>query len=78
MSFAVKPSRRLQNVGFCEFLGSFLDSLFRGNDGVEIGNGEKFAKGRISGERSRACARRTLTLALSHKGRGDPLSVICT
>ena len=41
MSFAVKPSRRLPNVGF----GAFLDSLFRGNDGVEIGNGEKFAKG---------------------------------
>ena len=27
---------------------------------------------------SRACARRTLTLALSHKGRGDPLVAIRT
>ena len=33
---------------------------------------------RASRPRSRACARRTLTLALSHKGRGDPLAVIHT
>ena len=64
MSFAVNPLRRLQNMGFCEFLAAVdilrsraarfsgdvrnprfradappLDSRFRGNDGVETGNG---------------------------------------
>ena len=32
---------------------------------------------RASRRRSRACARRALTLALSHEGRGDPPAVIC-
>ena len=34
---------------------------------------EKFAKGRIANEQSRAYARRTLILAFSRKGRRDPL-----
>ena len=37
---------------------------------------EKFAKGQTARLQSRACARRTLILAFSHKGRRDPLAAI--
>ena len=33
---------------------------------------------RASRPQSRACARRALILAFSHKGRRDPLAAICT
>ena len=38
------------------------------------GVGLRYLGARASRRRSRACARSALTLALSHKGRGDPLA----
>ena len=64
-------------------LGRFRDSrLLSPRHSRESGNPEggeaiMFDPGaRASRPQSRACARRALTLALSHEGRGDPLAAI--
>ena len=51
---------------------------FAGMTGDLRGVGWASPGARASRPQSRACARRTLILAFSHKGRRDPLAAVCT